>query len=44
MNLLNHYFFTSHEYVIKVTTFFQRVLLIELNAHKDECLVAIKFY
>jgi hypothetical protein len=34
--------FTSHEYVIRVTTFFQCVLLIELNAHKDEWLVAIK--
>jgi len=41
MNLLNHYFFTSHEYVIKATTFFQCVSLIELNAHKDEWIVAI---
>jgi hypothetical protein len=34
--------FTSHEYVVKVTTFFQHVSSIELNAYKDEWHVAIE--
>jgi len=37
-------FFISHEYVvIRVTIFFQRFLLIELSAHEDKWLVAIKY-
>jgi hypothetical protein len=42
MNLLHRVVLsTSHEYV-GVTTFFQCVSLIELNACKDEWLVAIE--
>jgi hypothetical protein len=33
--------FYSHEYVVVVITFFQRVLLIELNAWEGESLVCI---
>jgi hypothetical protein len=35
------FIFIYHEYVVMVTTFFQCMLLIELNAWEDECLVAI---
>jgi hypothetical protein len=42
MNLLNHVVLsTSHEYV-GITTFFQCVSLIELNACKDDWLVDIE--
>ncbi len=40
MNILNHMcFFTSHDYVVRITFFFQCLSLIELNAREDECLV-----
>jgi len=32
-------FFTSHDYVVRITFFFQCLSLIELNAREDECLV-----
>ncbi len=35
-------FFTSHEYVVGVATFFWCVSLVALNACDDEWLVAIK--
>ncbi len=37
-------FFTFHAYVAKVVTFPLHVILIELNACKDEWIVVIKFY
>jgi hypothetical protein len=43
MNILNHmYFFAFHEYVAKVVTFPLHVILIKLNACKDELFVVIK--
>jgi hypothetical protein len=33
---------TSHEYVVRVTTIFQCLSLIELNAWEDECFIIIK--
>jgi len=42
MNILNHVCFVSHEYVVWVTTFFQCVSLIELNARRDKWLVTIQ--
>jgi hypothetical protein len=32
-------FSTSHDYVVRITFFFQCLSLIELNAREDECLV-----
>ncbi len=34
--------FTSHEYVVRVRTFYQSMSLIESNAHEDEWLIVIK--
>ncbi len=35
----SYVFFTSHDYVVRITFFFQCLSLIELNAREDECLV-----
>jgi hypothetical protein len=45
MNLLYQVcFFTSHEYVVKVTIIFQCVLLIQLIAREDEWFIAMEIF